>query len=179
MNDCDTASKAMSTITNKNSKKDNVQTTLLSWSPISEYSRNEYDWVLLKCIDITRSEYILEIAELKADGKWYNQSGVVIPNIFKVRQFFDLHQLDKKEVIDDLTMDIIPIYSKINKISKLTDELRYSLELMNNGGLKGLRGIRGCYPGEYVDYNELTLEELDNIDHDIHSIRSYLKKKEN
>ncbi len=65
------------------------------WRPISEYSRDEYDWVLIKCFDGS-FECIPEVAEMRVDGKWYNQAGTAIPDILEVKYFFDMQQLDKK-----------------------------------------------------------------------------------
>lgn len=67
-----------------------------SWLPISEYSREKYDWVLVKYFD-GDFECIPEVAEMRVDGKWYNQTGDLIdPNVFEVRYFFDMRQLDRE-----------------------------------------------------------------------------------
>lgn len=70
--------------------------------------------------------------------------------------------------------DITNIYNKINEISRLTDSLRYSLEPWSHAGL---RGTRGYSSGEYIDRYTWALEDLDNIERDIHCIRSYLEKE--
>lgn len=68
----------------------------IGWRPISEYSRDKYDWVLVKYFD-DPLECVPEVAEMRADGKWYNRTGALIdPNVFDVRYFFDMHQLDKE-----------------------------------------------------------------------------------
>lgn len=71
---------------------------LTGWRPISEYSREKYDWVLVKYFD-GPYECIPEVAEMRVDGKWYGRSGAEIPDIFDVKYFFDMQQLDKKEVM--------------------------------------------------------------------------------
>lgn len=70
--------------------------------------------------------------------------------------------------------DLNRIYNKVNEISRLTDSLRYSLEPWSHAGL---RGTRGRCPGECIDRYALVLEDLDNIEHDILCIRSYLKSE--
>ncbi len=64
------------------------------WQPISEYSRKKYDWVLVKYFDGSY-ECVPEVAEMRVDGKWYSRSGALIPDIFDVKYFFDMQQLDK------------------------------------------------------------------------------------
>lgn len=61
------------------------------WQPISEYDREEYDWVLVKYYD-GDYECIPVVAEQRTDGKWYDQNAIEIP--FEVRYFFDIQQLD-------------------------------------------------------------------------------------
>lgn len=69
---------------------------IVGWRPISEYSREKYDWVLVKYFD-DPLECVPEVAEMRVDGKWYNRTGALIdPNVFDVRYFFDMHQLDKE-----------------------------------------------------------------------------------
>lgn len=70
---------------------------IVGWRPISEYSRENYDWVLVKYFDGSY-ECIPEVAEMRVDGKWYNRSGALIPDIFDVKYFFDMQQLDSREV---------------------------------------------------------------------------------
>lgn len=65
------------------------------WRPISEYSREKYDWVLVKYFD-GAYECVPEVAEMRVDGKWYGRSGALIPDIFDVKYFFDMQQLDKE-----------------------------------------------------------------------------------
>lgn len=67
----------------------------IGWRPISEYSRDKYDWVLIKYFD-GDFECVPEVAEMRVDGKWYGRSGAEIPDIFDVRYFFDMQQLDQK-----------------------------------------------------------------------------------
>lgn len=69
---------------------------IIGWRPISEYSREKYDWVLVKCFHKS-FECIPEVAEMRVDGKWYAGTGALIdPDIFEVRYFFDMQQLDAK-----------------------------------------------------------------------------------
>lgn len=69
---------------------------IVGWRPISEYSRDKYDWVLVKYFD-DPLECVPEVAEMRVDGKWYNRTGALIdPNVFDVRYFFDMRQLDKE-----------------------------------------------------------------------------------
>ena len=70
---------------------------IVGWQPISEYSREKYDWVLVKYFDGSY-ECVPEVAEMRVDGKWYNRSGALIPDIFDVKYFFDMQQLDSREV---------------------------------------------------------------------------------
>lgn len=82
---------------------------IIGWRPISEYSREKYDWVLVKYFDGSY-ECVPEVAEMRVDGKWYSRSGALIPDIFDVKYFFDMQQLDKKggtKTIDDITDDFI------------------------------------------------------------------------
>lgn len=88
---------------NKSEKKSEI----VGWRPISEYSREKYDWVLVKYFDGSY-ECVPEVAEMRVDGKWYSRSGALIPDIFDVKYFFDMQQLDKKggtKTIDDITDD--------------------------------------------------------------------------
>lgn len=68
------------------------------WKPISEYSRDEYDWVLIKYFD-GEEECIPQVAELRSDGKWHVSTDFdgdfIIPPNFDVRYFFDMQQLDR------------------------------------------------------------------------------------
>lgn len=82
-----------------NSNEAEKKAELVGWRPVSEYSREKYDWVLVKYFDRT-FECVPEVAEMRADGKWYNRSGILIPDILEVRYFFDMQQLDKKEVME-------------------------------------------------------------------------------
>lgn len=59
----------------------------IKWKPISEYSRETYDWVLVKYFD-NEYECIPDVAELRIDGKWYNRSDIEIP--FEIKYFFDM-----------------------------------------------------------------------------------------
>lgn len=68
---------------------------IIGWRPISEYSRENYDWVLVKYFDGSY-ECVPEVAEMRVDGKWYNRAGAMIPDIFDVKYFFDMQQLDKE-----------------------------------------------------------------------------------
>lgn len=73
---------------------------IVCWQPISEYSRENYDWVLVKYFDGSY-ECVPEVAEMRVDGKWYNRANALIPDIFDVRYFFDMQQLDKKGGLND------------------------------------------------------------------------------
>ncbi len=68
------------------------------WQPISEYSRDKYDWVLIKYFD-GEEECVPQVAELRSDGKWHVSTDFdgdfVIPPHFDVRYFFDMQQLDR------------------------------------------------------------------------------------
>lgn len=68
------------------------------WQPISEYSRDKYDWVLIKYFD-GDEECVPQVAELRSDGKWHVSTDFdgdfVIPPHFDVRYFFDMQQLDR------------------------------------------------------------------------------------
>lgn len=66
------------------------------WRPISEYVRGKYDWVLVKYFD-GDFEAIPVVAEQMADGTWQYRSGETIPDIFEIRYFFDIQQLDKND----------------------------------------------------------------------------------
>lgn len=96
----------MKKVDNNESKK---KAEIIGWTPISEYSRDKYDWVLVKYFDGSY-ECVPEVAEMRVDGKWYSRSGALIPDIFDVKYFFDMQQLDKKggtKTIDDLTDDFL------------------------------------------------------------------------
>lgn len=68
------------------------------WQPISEYSRDKYDWVLIKYFD-GEEECVPQVAELRSDGKWHVSTDFdgdfIIPPNFDVRYFFDMQQLDR------------------------------------------------------------------------------------
>ena len=64
------------------------------WQPISEYSREKYDWVLVKYYD-NGYECVPAVAEMRKDGQWYDRMGFTIP--FDICYFFDMQQLDKGE----------------------------------------------------------------------------------
>lgn len=68
------------------------------WQPISEYSRDKYDWVLIKYFD-GEEECVPQVAELRSDGKWHVSTDFdgdfIIPSHFDVRYFFDMQQLDR------------------------------------------------------------------------------------
>ena len=59
------------------------------WRPISEYDRKKYDWVLVKYFD-GDYECVPEVAEKRANGKWYT-SDREIP--FEVKYFVDIQEL--------------------------------------------------------------------------------------
>lgn len=62
------------------------------WKPISKYSRDKYDWVLVKCYD-GDFKCVPFMAEMRQDGKWYNHGVLndeVIP--FEVRYFLDIQE---------------------------------------------------------------------------------------
>lgn len=68
----------------------------MGWRPISEYSREKYDWVLVKYFHES-FECLPEVAEMRVDERWYNRTGTLIdPDIFEVKYFFDMQQLDKE-----------------------------------------------------------------------------------
>ena len=64
----------------------------ISWKPISEYNRKNYDWVLVKYFD-GDYECVPEVAERRSDGKWYT-SEKEIP--FEVKYFFDIQEILNK-----------------------------------------------------------------------------------
>lgn len=68
------------------------------WQPISEYTREKYDWVLIKYFD-GEEECVPQVAELRSDGKWHVSTDFdgdyTIPPWFDVRYFFDMQQLDR------------------------------------------------------------------------------------
>jgi hypothetical protein len=68
--------------------------------------------------------------------------------------------------------EFIDIYRELNTISSLTDRLRYSFEPYS---ITGLRGTRGLDPDVEPDYRELSLEEIDDIEHDIRKIKTYIE----
>ena len=84
----DTLDKLWDKLSNKPAEKRTI-----GWQPISEYSRDKFDWVLVKYFDGTY-ECVPEVAEMRVDGKWYGRSGALIPDIFDVKYFFDMQQLD-------------------------------------------------------------------------------------
>lgn len=74
------------------------------WRPSSEYSRDKYDWVLVKYFEETT--YPPQLAEMRADGKWYTWTGEQLP--FGVKYFFDMKELDTPNKINfvDFPSDI-------------------------------------------------------------------------
>lgn len=70
----------------------------VGWRPISEYSRDKYDWVLVKYFD-GEEECVPQVAELRSDGKWHVSTDFdgdfTIPSWFDIRYFFDMQQLDR------------------------------------------------------------------------------------
>lgn len=68
------------------------QSVFRGWQPISNYTREKYDWVLIKYFD-GDFECVPVVAEQRTDGKWYDHNSQEIP--FDVRYFFDMQQLDK------------------------------------------------------------------------------------
>lgn len=84
--------KLLNAIPNKPAEKH-----IVDWRPISEYSRDKYDWVLVKYFDGSY-ECVPEVAEMRVDGKWYNRAGALIPDVFDIKYFFDMQQLDSREV---------------------------------------------------------------------------------
>lgn len=62
------------------------------WQPVSEYSGEKYEWVLVKYYD-NDYECVPVVAEMGKDGRWHDRMGFIIP--FDVRYFFDMQQLDK------------------------------------------------------------------------------------
>ena len=70
---------------------------MTGWRPISEYSRDKYDWVLVKTFDVDFG-CIPFVAEMRADGEWYAHGIMEDEKIpFKVVYFFDMQQLDDFE----------------------------------------------------------------------------------
>jgi hypothetical protein len=64
------------------------------WRPISEYDRNKYDWVLVKCKD-GEDWCVPVVAEMRADGKWYGMGKLCNSFLpFYPMVFFDMQQLD-------------------------------------------------------------------------------------
>ena len=63
------------------------------WLPISEYTRDKYDWVLIKYYLEDGYECIPTVAEMRSDGRWYDPNGFALP--VDVRYFFDMQLLDK------------------------------------------------------------------------------------
>lgn len=66
------------------------------WKPISEYSRDKHDWVLIKYFD-GEEECVPQVAELRSDGKWHVSTDFdgdfVIPSWLDVRYFFDMQTI--------------------------------------------------------------------------------------
>lgn len=78
----------------KDTDVDNVEKLeVIGWRPISEYSRKKYDWVLIKYFD-GDFECIPDVAEMRSDGRWWTRADIIIPDIFDVRYFFVMNQLD-------------------------------------------------------------------------------------
>ena len=73
----------------KYSKELELEKEKHKWKPISEYDRKKYDWVLIKYYD-GDYECVPEVAEKRADGKWYT-SEREIP--FEVKYFVDIQEL--------------------------------------------------------------------------------------
>lgn len=92
----DTLDELWDNLSNKMSNEPAEKRTI-GWRPISEYSREKYDWVLVKYFD-GNFECVPEVAEMRVDGKWYNRAGALISDIFDVKYFFDMQQLDQKGV---------------------------------------------------------------------------------
>ena len=69
------------------------------WQPIENYFKGNYDWVLIKYYD-GEKECIPNVAEFnKNDKKWHlgDNNYSILPEIFEVKYFFDMQQLDIKE----------------------------------------------------------------------------------
>lgn len=65
------------------------------WRPISEYTREKYDWVLVKYFELgSEFECVPVVAEMHRDGKWYTIDDREITGNYQVRYFFDMQQLD-------------------------------------------------------------------------------------
>ena len=69
----------------------------IKWQPIENYDRKKYDWVLVKYYD-GDYECVPRVAEMRADGKWYDTENNEI--IFKVKYFFDMQVLDKMNELE-------------------------------------------------------------------------------
>ena len=66
----------------------------MMWRPISEYSREKYDWVLVKYFD-GDFECVPTVAEMRPDGKWYVHGILKDEEIpFDIRYFADMQLLD-------------------------------------------------------------------------------------
>ena len=66
----------------------------MMWRPISEYSREKYDWVLVKYFD-GDFECVPTVAEMGPDGKWYAHGILKDEEIpFDIRYFADMQLLD-------------------------------------------------------------------------------------
>lgn len=65
------------------------------WQFISEYSREKYDWVLIKYFEKgSEFECVPVVAEMHRDGTWHTIDDVEISENYEVRYFFDMQQLD-------------------------------------------------------------------------------------
>lgn len=89
------------------------------WQPISEYNRERYDWVLVKYFD-RDFECVLEVAEQRVNGKWYNSSEKEIP--FDIIYFFDIQQLDEESEISKLKAEIEFLRSKLESCYKAINQ---------------------------------------------------------
>ena len=69
------------------------------WQPIEKYFKGNYDWVLVKYYDGDFAS-VPTVAEFnKSDKKWHlrDDDYSILPEIFEVKYFFDMQQLDIKE----------------------------------------------------------------------------------
>lgn len=116
------------------------------WRPISEYSRDKYDWVLIKYFD-GDFECLPEVAEMRTDGNWYTTDEKRV--IGDVRFFFVMKELDTKIKFVDLPSDIDQLVNNKQFLDKYNN-LPYSFydysacEFCSNNPKNGGYGNCNC-----------------------------------